>query len=229
MNSGIYAIKNKIDGKLYIGQTVNFARRFSHHRWSLRSGKHSSPKLQNAWNKYGESAFEFLILLESPVTELTLLEQQCFDSLKPVYNIAPAAGSNAGHRYPPEFGQKISAMLRGKKKPPRTPEHTEKIALARRGRPISAEHLEAMVSATTGKPKSRATRQRMVEAQKKRRLADGTLRMLTFDGQTRTLTEWAEALGMDRKLLDLRLWRGWTPERAFTTPVDLKYLGKSTV
>lgn len=228
MTSGIYEIVNTVNGHRYIGQTVKFSGRKNYHWWSLRKGAHSSPILQRAWNKYGEDAFKFQpLIMCAPVGEaLTALEQHFFDTLHPEYNIAPAAGSNAGHVYPPEFGAKVSAALRGKKKPPRTPEHTEKIAASRRGKSISPEHLEAMIGAITGKPKSRRTRANMVEAQKKRRIADGTLRLLTFDGKTRTLSEWAALLGMDRKLLDLRLWRGWTPERAFTTPVNLKYLTK---
>ncbi|WP_433916931.1 hypothetical protein [Streptomyces sp. NBC_01744] len=44
-------------------------------------------------------------------------------------------------------------------------------------------------------------------------------RLLTFEGETRTLTEWSERLGLRHQTLQQRLDRsGWTVERALTTP-----------
>lgn len=61
--SGIYIIKNKCNGKVYVGQTKQrFAKRFLLHRWKLRNGTHDNKHLQRAFNKYGEDAFEFKIV-----------------------------------------------------------------------------------------------------------------------------------------------------------------------
>lgn len=60
---GIYAIKNKINDKVYIGQTgESFYRRYLHHRWKLRKGTHDNQYLQNAFNLYGEKNFEFIVI-----------------------------------------------------------------------------------------------------------------------------------------------------------------------
>ncbi len=59
---GIYSITNTQNCKRYIGSAVCFRTRWNHHRSDLRNGKHYSLKLQRAWNKYGESAFEFEVL-----------------------------------------------------------------------------------------------------------------------------------------------------------------------
>lgn len=60
---GIYIIKNKINNKVYIGSTIkDFIKRWSIHKVFLRNGNHHSPRLQNAWDKYGEENFEFQIL-----------------------------------------------------------------------------------------------------------------------------------------------------------------------
>lgn len=60
---GIYAIKNKINNKVYIGQTSeNFQRRYWHHCWKLKQNKHDNCYLQNAFNKYGDENFEFEII-----------------------------------------------------------------------------------------------------------------------------------------------------------------------
>lgn len=66
---GIYAIKNKINSKVYIGQTsVTFLKRYLHHNWKLRNNQHDNQYLQHAWNKYGENNFEFYIIekIENP-------------------------------------------------------------------------------------------------------------------------------------------------------------------
>ena len=55
MNSGIYKILNKINGKFYIGSAVNFKRRFARHKRLLNINCHPNEYLQNAWNKYWES------------------------------------------------------------------------------------------------------------------------------------------------------------------------------
>ena len=64
MTQGIYKIINVINNKFYVGSAVNFARRKTRHFSELRRNKHSNPKLQNAWIKYGEAAFVFVIVEE---------------------------------------------------------------------------------------------------------------------------------------------------------------------
>jgi hypothetical protein len=47
-----------------------------------------------------------------------------------------------------------------------------------------------------------------------------TNRHLTLNGRTQTMVEWARELSMDVRTLHTRLKKGWTVERALTTPVD---------
>lgn len=49
-----------------------------------------------------------------------------------------------------------------------------------------------------------------------------------YQGQTKTLTEWAEALGIERQNLYSRIARGWEASRAFTTPTNHKFGRKIT-
>lgn len=58
----IYGIKNKVNGKFYVGSTVNFSRRKKEHLRLLRRGLSKSFPLQNAWIKYKEMSFEWIIL-----------------------------------------------------------------------------------------------------------------------------------------------------------------------
>lgn len=43
--------------------------------------------------------------------------------------------------------------------------------------------------------------------------------LLTFGGKTQTMIDWAIELGMKYSTLQSRIWKGWTVERALTTPV----------
>lgn len=62
--SGIYYIKNKINGKIYIGRSNNIYLRWSHHKSELRRNIHGNEHLQRSWNKYKEDNFEFKIIKE---------------------------------------------------------------------------------------------------------------------------------------------------------------------
>lgn len=45
----------------------------------------------------------------------------------------------------------------------------------------------------------------------------GNNRLITFNGETHTLSQWAEELGINRNTLYTRLSRGWSVKRALTT------------
>lgn len=62
MDQGIYIIKNKINGKVYVGQSIALRRRKADHFKALRNDRHSNQYLQNAFNKYGEREFEFIVI-----------------------------------------------------------------------------------------------------------------------------------------------------------------------
>ena len=66
----IYQIRNLINNKVYIGQTVDETRRRCNHFFLLRKGIHHSQKLQRAYNKYGESNFVFEVLEECEKSQL---------------------------------------------------------------------------------------------------------------------------------------------------------------
>lgn len=74
-DSGIYIIKNIKNNKFYVGSSVNFYKRFWDHKKWLRLNVHGNTHLQNAWNKYGEESFDFLI--EKDISNAT--EQQLKD------------------------------------------------------------------------------------------------------------------------------------------------------
>jgi group I intron endonuclease len=91
MASGIYCIKNKINGKLYIGSSKDLDVRAKRHFYLLKHGKHYNGSLQGAYNKYGEDNLCFENLISSPKEYLIKVEQWFIDNLKPEYNRAKLA------------------------------------------------------------------------------------------------------------------------------------------
>lgn len=99
MNSGIYCIKNTMTGSCYVGSAVNIPGRWRSHLHNLRHHKKSPPKLQRAWDKYSELAFEFVVLESCPKDQLLDREQHHIDLLKPRYNTRIQAHSNIGVKW----------------------------------------------------------------------------------------------------------------------------------
>lgn len=58
---GIYTITNKVNGKIYVGQSVDILKRFNTHKKNLRNNSHINRYLQASVNKYGIESFEFSI------------------------------------------------------------------------------------------------------------------------------------------------------------------------
>jgi group I intron endonuclease len=71
MITGIYAIDNLVNRKIYIGSARSISNRKNTHFNTLRKGKHKNPYLQKSFNKYGENNFRFFIIEEhsNSVTE----------------------------------------------------------------------------------------------------------------------------------------------------------------
>lgn len=72
---GVYAITNKINGKVYVGSSADIEKRWNYHRRELSKNSHKNKHLQNAWNKYGENNFEFTIVEACEKEEQYAVEQ----------------------------------------------------------------------------------------------------------------------------------------------------------
>lgn len=110
--SGIYIIKNTINGKSYIGSAVNLKSRESKHKSDLSKNKHHSIKLQRSWNKYGKQNFIFDIL-EIVLNKNDLIEKEQFwidlyGSYKNGFNCCGIAGSILGIKRSEETRAKMS-------------------------------------------------------------------------------------------------------------------------
>lgn len=102
LKTGVYMIRNRVNGKVYVGSAaVSLKNRIRHHINALRRGDHCNSKLQNSWNKYGEQNFEFSVLAKCLPVWCIVIEQihiQAKRASSPDfgYNLCPNAGSALG-------------------------------------------------------------------------------------------------------------------------------------
>ena len=146
---GVYGILNVVNGKWYIGQSIDMRDRLHRHRYRLRFGNHDNEHLQASFSKHGESSFEYLIIGQYPDEELDLWECfwiDCFGSADRTrgYNIEPGGG--ALRKLPEETRVKMSEAHKGKTIPPET---RDKISKSKMGRPTTEETRKKLAAATT--------------------------------------------------------------------------------
>jgi group I intron endonuclease len=99
--SGIYRIDCATNGKVYVGSAHSMYQRQHVHLHHLRRGVHVNRHLQHAWNKYGETTFQFSVIEKTSTAELLLREQFWIDRMdacnpKCGFNIQPQARSSRG-------------------------------------------------------------------------------------------------------------------------------------
>lgn len=117
-DTGIYAIKNIINGKTYIGSSYLLRRRRKDHFKALEQGTHINPHLQNAVNKHGIKVFKFMVVMtiKNP-DNLLYWEQHYIDKLSKgmSYNLCKVAGSSKGRKMTEEHKRKLADAQRGRK------------------------------------------------------------------------------------------------------------------
>jgi len=172
--SGIYCIEHIASGRRYVGSAVNIKHRWQTHLLHLRGGRHHSKFLQRCWDKYGEVAFSFRVVLLCDRRNLLWYEQALIDAWAPDYNSAPTAGSQlglkmsdeakakmslaakrtrnfTGHRHSEETKRRISEAKRGRIYGPQSAERRAKIGAAHKGRVITPEQRARISASLTGR------------------------------------------------------------------------------
>jgi group I intron endonuclease len=105
LGSGVYKITCIIEDKFYLGGTRNIRARWKEHLNALRRNRHSSPKLQQAFNAHGEGSFLLSVVELCPRLDLKNKEQFYLDLWKPYrcgYNLLPSAHSLQGTKWSKE-------------------------------------------------------------------------------------------------------------------------------
>lgn len=173
MTLGIYQIRNNINGKIYIGSCSDELNQIEGrieygHFYRLRKGTHPNPKLQYAWNRYGEDNFSWSILQElTDTTNILDIETEwinktgCYKNYIG-YNIAKdALAPMKGRKMSEEAKKKIGDKSRGRL----VSDETRK---KMKNRVISEETRQKIREGNLGKKVSEETRINLSRAQYKR-------------------------------------------------------------
>ncbi|MFK7916096.1 MAG: GIY-YIG nuclease family protein [Pseudomonadales bacterium] len=93
---GLYAIRNTVSGKLFVGTSVDLRARFNRHRMNLKFGTEDHPALQQDWNALGSEAFVFEVLEHlEPLEEAGYDAREDLKELKILWLERQAAQGNA--------------------------------------------------------------------------------------------------------------------------------------
>jgi group I intron endonuclease len=151
----IYKITNKVNNKVYIGQTIRTVEeRYQRHLYEAKC--HTNRPLYDSMNHHGIDNFGVETLVEAPDDQLNELE---------VFYIAKYKTTD------PTFGYNLTTGGDSFKSclPPETEaRRVAKIAAAHRGRKQSKEAVEKRVAKLRGRKHSEESRRNMSEGQKKR-------------------------------------------------------------
>lgn len=185
MNSGIYKIVNKINGKYYVGKSKDLKERWSSHKRLLINNKHPNAYLQYAWNKDGVNNFEFVVVeyLEPNDVLLTEVEQKYLDKfiedkkngIDNCYNIAITSdGSVISQETKKKLSESMKGKMVGEKNPFYGKTHTEetrkKLSESNKGannhnygKKLSEETCRKLSEAKKGIPHTEETRKKLSE------------------------------------------------------------------
>lgn len=175
----IYVVTNVLNGHQYVGLTTKtVAHRWSEHKTSAVIGKKTY--LYSALRKYGPDAFDVVeYAAVFSVSDLSALERQIIQDLKPVYNQTNGGECTKGRKHTPEVVARIRASNIGKKRTEDQKEEQRRISKARwdnspefrtaclaalekgRQNKDEAKRIAAVKAANTGRKMSAASRAKM--------------------------------------------------------------------
>lgn len=170
----VYLVRNKINGKLYVGQTIESLQK----RWCQHYSNNPKTVVDRAIRKYGKDAFAVSqIARASNKEQLDYLEQyfivvyNSHISYGMGYNVDHGGGGSSGRVVSEETRKKLSAWQKGCKK---SESHRLAIGVAsknrfRNGMPI--EHRLKISAALKGKPCSRLGIKNSPQAVENQRIA----------------------------------------------------------
>lgn len=92
---GVFQIKNTVNGKIFIGSSLDLKAIWHAQRLQLETGTHQNSDLQEDWKEYGQENFNYEILEEIHETdekpldykkEIKALEEMIIEDLQPFEN-----------------------------------------------------------------------------------------------------------------------------------------------
>lgn len=170
--SGIYKFTNKIDNKVYIGQTKNLRRRIKDHLEDYKKDK-SNSYFYKAIRNHKIENFEVELILEGNFTKIELNEMEIrlielFKSNNHLFGYNLTKGGCAFNTIvSEETKKKMSKSQTGRK---HTEETKKKIGSNTKGKIVSEESKEKMSKSQTGKKLKEETKQKISESNKGKKM-----------------------------------------------------------
>lgn len=162
----IYCITNKVNGKRYVGQTMNrdgVERRWYEHICELNRNKKGNKHFQNAWNKYGEDNFTFEVLhelnfsnqdtLQEALNDLEIMYISIWNLLDNKYGYNIRDGGSNGYSCAGKSKEEMKIIR-------------EKLSEANKGHRVTAKTRKKISEAHKGRKMSEESRKKMSESQK---------------------------------------------------------------
>ena len=211
----IYLIRNKMNGKCYVGQTIEekgfngrynclgeeIEKVYNYHKSNKERNRYYNKHLLSSIEKYGLEAFEVNKCLDYAFSleELNIKEKvyiQLYNSFKNGYNETLGGESTKGYIPTEEHRQKMSEAIKGENNPMYGKHHTEetrqKISEANKGKCVGEKHY------MYGKHHSKETRQKISEAIKGESNPRARAVYCYEKNEIRlTVKEWANELGLN--------------------------------
>lgn len=235
----IYKIQNKVNGKIYIGQTIRtLKKRMSQH---ISPNKNKSiSAIDRALKKYGIDNFEITIIdYAENIDELNAKEIYWIDYYKSLapngYNLE-IGGKNAPHEKTTRL--KISQGLKGKYS-------GEKSSRAKRVYKfsLSGELIEEYGSVREASRENNISNSQIAsvcggkhfiakgyrwsyEKDNLPKLPNKSSVIITYNGVSANIKDWSRKLGLPYQTLLNRLKNGWNIEKAFETPIMISRRNK---
>lgn len=250
MKSGIYTIENLVNGKLYVGLTTDIEKRRKEHIIALNNKYHENSKLQNAWNKYGESNFRHEVLIECEEQYL-FSEEHYWATLLNVhddrygYNIRPTHPYGKPRASEESKKRMSEAQKIAVNKPERieqnrkrmmgkqyglghiiTPEQRIKINEGQANKVITEDARHRWSKAATGRSHTPEARAKISEAHKGKKLTENQIEAIRQRNKGNQYglgkKKSQETLEKIRKAKEKRKQEGWvTPLKGRSRPVEV--------
>ena len=166
----IYSIDCTKNGKCYIGRTSDPKRRQQDHFCALRGKRHRNAHLQSAFNKYGEKAFLWKVMMECESEQHARYNEQWFLKkmwhLDCLFNLA-SSSEGGGYKGRIVSDETRKRMSEAAKRTFSNPEARKKLSESRKGFKMSEEQKAKLSAIHKGKVLTEEHKKKMGEAQKR--------------------------------------------------------------
>jgi group I intron endonuclease len=188
MDCGVYCIRNKVNGDMYIGASLNIHIRMKKHFRELIAGNHRGKHFQNSFNEFGLDNFVCETLIICDINMLHVYEGMCIRQMNSEYNYQKVTFPSPmiGRKLSEETKRKIGMNWKGRK---HSEEAKNKISEFAKTRIMSSETKNKIAVSNSGKKHSDATKAKISASWKHRTVSEETKEKMSNAWKHRIVSE----------------------------------------